>query len=314
MLADPNVGSSASVLDVSMAERMTGREGSTIVVNGLPQPRISAQAGTLEHWRFINASPSRYYALSLDGHPLQQIGSDGGRLDRPLPIDELVLAPGERAEVVIPLSGTGTFALVTRPVDRGGMGMAGQGGGMGSGGMGAGMGRGATSGTTAAASTVVARLDVGGAADAAPALPSILRPVADPSPDSVVRTRDVTLSMNMGMGGAGGDGQFLIDGRSFDANRVDITTRLGTTEDWIIHNTSSMDHPFHLHVWPFRVVERSDGSTPPPGWKDTVNVPAGQSVRLRIPFRDLAGRAVYHCHILDHEDLGMMGVIETSSH
>ena len=52
---------------------------------------------------------------------------------------------------------------------------------------------------------------------------------------------------------------------------------------------------------------------PPPGWKDTVNVPAGQSVRLRIPFRDIVGRAVYHCHILDHEDLGMMGIIDTRS-
>ena len=117
--------------------------------------------------------------------------------------------------------------------------------------------------------------------------------------------------MTMGMGGSGGDGQFRIDGRSFDAGRVDITTALGTTEDWVIHNTSTMDHPFHLHVWPFRVVERSDGAALPSGWKDTVNVPAGQTVRLRIPFHDIPGRTVYHCHILDHEDLGMMGVIET---
>jgi FtsP/CotA-like multicopper oxidase with cupredoxin domain len=118
--------------------------------------------------------------------------------------------------------------------------------------------------------------------------------------------------MTMGAGG-GGDGQFLIDGHSFDVNRVLLATTLGATEDWIIHNTSSMDHPFHLHVWPIRVVERSDGSAPPPGWKDTVNVPDGQSVRLCIPFRDIAGMAVYHCHLLDHEDRGIMGIIETSS-
>jgi FtsP/CotA-like multicopper oxidase with cupredoxin domain len=70
-----------------------------------------------------------------------------------------------------------------------------------------------------------------------------------------------------------------------------------------------MDHPFHLHVWPMRVVARSDGGTPDPGWRDTVNVPAGGSVTVRIPFHDFGGTAVYHCHILDHEDLGMMGVI-----
>lgn len=83
----------------------------------------------------------------------------------------------------------------------------------------------------------------------------------------------------------------------------------GTTEEWVLRNSSSMDHPFHLDVWPFRVLDDASGN-PVRGWKDTVNVPAGQSVRLRVAFRDLTGRTVYHCHILDHEDLGMMGVID----
>jgi FtsP/CotA-like multicopper oxidase with cupredoxin domain len=316
VLADTNIGDSAAVLDVAMMQRMMGREGSTILVNGLLQPRIPARAGTLEHWRIVNASPSRSYALRLDGQPLHLAASDGGRLDAPHAIDELVLVPGERAEVLVPVT-AGTHALTTRTVDRGGMGMAGQGGGMGGGGMGAGGmgGRGNSSATTAGTTTVIAMLDATGEAGAAPSLPVVLRDVADPAPGAVTRTREVTLSMamGMGMGGTGGDGQFLIDGRSFDAERVDITTQLGTTEDWVVRNTSPMDHPFHLHVWPFRVVERSDGAALPLGWKDTVNVPAGQSVRLRIPFRDIPGKAVYHCHILDHEDLGMMGIIETKA-
>ena len=315
VLSDPNVGDSARVLDVAMMQRMMGREGSAILVNGLPQPRIPARVGTLEHWRIVNASPSRYYALRLDGQQLHVVASDAGRLDAPHAIDELVLVPGERAELLIPVT-AGTHALTTRTVDRGGMGMAGQGGGgMGGGGMGGGGGR---SGATAANGerVVIATLDVTGGAGNAPSLPKVLRALDDPTSASVTHTRDVTLSMNMGgmgMGGTGGDGQFLIDGRSFDANRVDITTQIGTTEDWVVRNTSPMDHPFHLHVWPFRVVERSDGGTLPPGWKDTVNVPAGQSVRLRIPFRDIPGKAVYHCHILDHEDLGMMGIIDTKT-
>ncbi len=70
-----------------------------------------------------------------------------------------------------------------------------------------------------------------------------------------------------------------------------------------------MDHPFHLHVWPFQVVDDASGN-PTRGWKDTVNVPARASVRIRVAFRDLTGRTVYHCHILDHEDLAMMGVID----
>lgn len=71
-----------------------------------------------------------------------------------------------------------------------------------------------------------------------------------------------------------------------------------------------VDHPFHIHVWPFKVVERSDGASLDPGWRDTVNVPAGGSVSILMPFEDISGRTVYHCHILDHEDIGMMGVIE----
>ena len=74
-----------------------------------------------------------------------------------------------------------------------------------------------------------------------------------------------------------------------------------------------MDHPFHLHVWPMQVVSRHgrqrDDS---PQWLDVVNVPARESVTVRIRFTDFPGRTVYHCHILDHEDLGMMGVIDAT--
>ena len=115
------------------------------------------------------------------------------------------------------------------------------------------------------------------------------------------------------MGGGGMGRSFTIDGRAFDPARTDITTRLGRVEDWTITNSSSMDHPFHLHVWPFQVVARSDGGADRPGWKDTVNVPAGESVTLRIPLTNISGRTVYHCHILDHEDLGMMGVIRVAA-
>jgi FtsP/CotA-like multicopper oxidase with cupredoxin domain len=109
----------------------------------------------------------------------------------------------------------------------------------------------------------------------------------------------------MGMG----NGEFVIDGKSFDEQRIDYTAKLGTTEDWVITNNSMMTHPFHIHVWPFQVVSVSDGSTPPEGWYDTINIPAMQSVTIRMPINDFDGKTVYHCHILDHEDLGMMGVI-----
>lgn len=105
---------------------------------------------------------------------------------------------------------------------------------------------------------------------------------------------------------------FTIDGRSFDPERVDVAASLDTVEEWTVTNSTAMSHPFHLHVWPFQVVAASDGRRLPTGWKDVVDVPAGGSITLRVAFRDFVGRAVYHCHILDHEDLGMMGIIEVA--
>ena len=115
----------------------------------------------------------------------------------------------------------------------------------------------------------------------------------------------------MGGGGAGMMG-FTINGDSFDPATTNIDVGAGTTEDWVITNTSPMDHPFHLHAWPFRVIGRTAGPADLPGWKDTVNVPAGGSVTIRVPFTDITGRTVYHCHILDHEDQGMMGVVDVA--
>jgi FtsP/CotA-like multicopper oxidase with cupredoxin domain len=301
VLADPRVGASAAVLAATRAEKMMGREGDVLLVNGQLQPTISAEAGSIERWRIINASPSRYYQLSVDGAPMHWIASDQGRFDRPRTVSRLLLTPGQRAEVAIPLVGTGTLTLSTTTVDRGSMGMGG--GGMGNGGMRGGTGR---PSTQAGAVTKLLTVDVTPSTRASAAvLPERLRQVAGDDASPVDRSRTVTLGA-MGMGTR----QFVIDGSAFDPNRIDITARLGTTEAWTIRNSSMMDHPFHLHVWPFRVTARSDGTELDPGWRDTVNVPAGATVSLLVPFTDYGGKTVYHCHILDHEDYGMMGSIE----
>ena len=75
-------------------------------------------------------------------------------------------------------------------------------------------------------------------------------------------------------------------------------------------NTSPMDHPIHLHVWPMQIIEQAARPVDAAEWQDVGNVPARSSVRVRIPFEDFTGKSVYHCHILDHEDSGMMGIIE----
>lgn len=149
---------------------------------------------------------------------------------------------------------------------------------------------------------VLARWEVADSDGAAPGreLPTQLGEVRRLRANEVVRARSVEFGMAMRPGGPA----FLIDGKTFDADRTDSTVRLGTVEDWTIRNTTPMDHPFHLHTWPFQVVGDST-----PRWQDVVNVPAGGEVTVRIQFLDFPGRSVHHCHILDHEDLGMMAVV-----
>jgi bilirubin oxidase len=121
----------------------------------------------------------------------------------------------------------------------------------------------------------------------------------------------------MMMGGMTGmtTGAFTINGRGFDMNRVDIAARVGDVELWEIINPTGMDHPFHLHGTQFQVAERERAGVARPepylAWKDTVNVARGETVRFRVR-QDLPGLRMYHCHILEHEDQGMMGVLKVS--
>lgn len=142
---------------------------------------------------------------------------------------------------------------------------------------------------------------------------STMTAVAKPTPTiftprSSLATKPIkTLELNMsGM-------SFTIDGKTFDHERVDQHLTMGDIEEWIITNPSMMDHPFHIHVWQFQVTEASDQGLVSPGLKDTVVVPAGGWVKFVLHITDFPGKAVYHCHILDHEDQGMMGIFEATA-
>jgi FtsP/CotA-like multicopper oxidase with cupredoxin domain len=106
--------------------------------------------------------------------------------------------------------------------------------------------------------------------------------------------------------------RFLIDGHQFDATRVDQVVRLGATEEWVIRNASQEMHPFHIHVNDFQVMSVNGRPYRARSLQDTVPLPPGGTVRIRMRFRDFLGAFVYHCHILAHEDGGMMGVVEVT--
>ena len=295
IISDMTFDSSGRIASVSQMEKMNGREGVTVLVNGQLGATMTARPGDRERWRIINACTSRYLDLRLDGQSMQLLGNDSGRLAQPESIQRLPLSPGNRADVLVTMTAS-TTTLRTTAVDRGSMGRLG--------------------GSTSSSTTDLATLTVTGAASAAlAALPAqaVPRDLRSAVPD---RTRTLTLAMGGmgGMGGRGGSGggSFTIDGHSFDPTRIDQLVPAGTIEEWTIVNTSPMDHPFHLHVWPMQVLQVGSTTIGPAVWQDVVNVPAQSSTTVRIAFDDITGTTVFHCHILDHEDLGMMGLIRVA--
>lgn len=277
---------------------MLGREGSILTVNGRVQPELTAQAGELLRLRIINGSNARFWRLALEGHSFHLIATDGGALAAPVQVEELLLVPGERADVLVPVNTEGgQFRLVNRPYARarGGMGM-----GMP---MGMGMGMGFTQSAGTGQTTTIATLHTSGS-QKPQTLPRRLLPVVQ-LPEPVKQRRFVlNHGMTPGMGMA-----FLINGRPYGHHRIDTRVQLGDTEEWELVNTGVMDHPFHAHINPMQVISRNGRAEPIAAWRDVVLVRAGETVRVRIRFDDFPGRTVYHCHILDHEEMGMMGTL-----
>ncbi len=278
------------------ATRTVGRQGELLLLNGQHQPVIPAASGDLQRWRLINATTSRTLNLHLDAHPLTRIAFDGITLPTATGVDTVRLAPGNRADVLVRPDRPGTFPLTASTEPRRAMGM---------------MGGPAVGGEA----EVLATLTTSGPARAPSALPTF---PPGPAPDAGATTGARRLTFTMGMGGgmgpggtgSGGQGMsFGFDGRAYDPVRTDQTVALGAVEEWTVSNPTPMAHPFHLHVWPFEVLADSAGTPTTGAPQDVVLVPAGGWVRLRIPFTVLPGRSVYHCHILDHEDAGMMAGI-----
>lgn len=297
LVTDTTLTAGGDVAAVTQMDRMLGRQGELVLVNGQHQPTITASTGTVQRWRIINGCTSRVLPLRLSGQRPAQIALDGTYLPAPVSPDRIVLSPGNRADLLVRLEQPGRFAFGADGYDRGGPGMGGMMGG-----------------TATSEPVTLATLVVSGPARPAPALPATL-PAEPPFSGAITGRREITFAMGMGgmTGGQGMGMSFTIDGRTFDPRRDDQTVALGSVEEWTITNTSPMAHSFHLHVWPVTVLADSSGSALPGTPQDVVLVPPRGWVRVRIPFTGLPGRSVYHCHILDHEDLGMMATVNVTA-
>jgi len=295
LVSDTTLDSAGNVAAASPMERMAGREGELLLLNGQSSPLLAARPGERERWRIVNACVARFVRLRLDGQQLQLLGMDSGRFPEPETVNELLLAPGNRADLLL-TAAAGESVLQTLPYSRGGMpGMMGQ-------------GRAPAGGSAALA---IVRVD--GEPGAPPGTVTARPALEDLRSAPVAARRQLILAMGGGPGGMGGGMggmRFTINGREYSDVRTDTVVAAGSVEEWTLVNTSPMDHPFHLHVWPMQLIEDNGRVLDSVDKRDVVNVPANGRATVRIAFRDFSGRSVYHCHILDHEDLGMMGVIE----
>jgi len=257
-----------------------GREGDVFFVNGRVMPTLTIRSGEVQRWRVVNASAARVYRLALSGHAFLHVGSDGGLFERPVAVNEILLANGERAELLVRGTGPpGTSATLqalpydryvpqTRPADWN-------------------------------RTRDVLTVQYTTQRPARPvALPAVLRPIAALDTAQATATRLMVLTQGM------------INARTMDMGRVDVSAPLGATEIWEIENLVGMDHPFHLHGFQFQVLDRNGVPEPFPKWKDTVNVPKHETARFIVRYSDFTGKWMFHCHILNHEDHGMMGILE----
>jgi FtsP/CotA-like multicopper oxidase with cupredoxin domain len=271
--------------------QMTGRIGDILTANGQLNPSLTIDQEGLLRLRILNASSSRFFWLSLEDHPFYLVATDGGAVTQPIEHDNLVLAPGERAEVLVRGNRQpGQYRLLNQPFNPA-QGMMGRGHG--------GMMHGIRNRRTA---ETVATLTYSPTKTETPLPDRLIAVEPLPEPQTV---RQFTLNHGMGRGMV-----FLINGQMFDHNRVDTQVTLNTVEDWEIINTGTMTHPFHVHINKFQVIRRNGQAPPYLAWKDVVSVSPGENVRIRMAFEDHAGQTVYHCHVLDHEDLGMMGILD----
>jgi FtsP/CotA-like multicopper oxidase with cupredoxin domain len=260
----------------------TGLLGDEIFVNGTHDPHLEVRAERVR-LRLLNASGARVYNIGFgDDRAFDLIATDGGLLETPVQMSRIQLSPGERAEIVAGFEPREEVVLRSYEPN---------------------LGTNFWDGRFAGGDDSFDLLEIRAADDLAPALQLPERLVSQEplAENEVVETRSFELS-----------GQGSINGRSMDMTRIDEAVEVGTTEVWEVSNATGIPHNFHPHDVRFRMLEYA-GAPPPAhlrGLKDTVYVPPNQTVRVVAGFDDYTDSDLpymFHCHVLQHEDRGMMG-------
>ncbi|HIM57870.1 MAG TPA: copper oxidase [Gammaproteobacteria bacterium] len=282
----------------SMRDSMMGKKGATILVNGVINPVLKAKR-SLIRLRILNSSNARIYQLQFDDNrPFKIIASDGGLLEKPITSKKFTIAPAERVEIVVDVA-DGSMPILKHHANHDSM------SGMGGRGM-----------MNEKKEFNIFQIDGSQAALSTATVVEKLSVHATYSREVAVQERLMTLQMNMGpqlMAAAlfGSKDLLTINDKSMDMQRIDEVVKAGTVEVWTIKNDSMHAHPFHIHNVQFKVISREGGIKGHElGYKDVVLVHPDETVEviMKFPnFSDANTPYMYHCHILEHEDRGMMG-------
>jgi len=256
-------------------ERHDGREGDTLLINGKENPVITMHAGQTERWRFINSSSARYVKLSLSGQSFSIIGTDGGLIQAPQQVTELLITPGERYDILAgPYEDGENFAIESLPYNR----MT----------------------FLRAKKRQFATVQIGEAQPSIAQIPLALNDI----PSLALRGATITRKIKLSVGPSLKRGIDFLVNNEMHAN--DKPVHVGELQVWEVANISLMDHPFHLHGFFFQVLE-INGKTPTyTAWKDTINLTPKTKVKIAWMPDDRTGTWMYHCHILEHHAAGMM--------
>ena len=260
-------------------EQHDGRQGGTCLVNGRHEPELAMASGQVERWRIVNAASARYVRLSIGGRRFTILGTDGGLIERPVTVTEVLLAPADRVDIAVgPFDEGDRLEVESLAYNR----------------------------RTFARSKVerFATLRVGPVVPSRAIIPQTLRRIEPLVTGQVAPTREVHLGFKLS---AKRGVDFVVNK---EPHHRDRPVKVGELQVWDIINDTMMDHPFHLHGFYFQVVEVNGQPPTFLSWEDTVNVPPKARVRIAWMPDDRPGEWMYHCHILEHHESGMMGHFE----
>ena len=276
-LASPDTGGSVGVL--------FGREGNHVLVNGRRTPGLIARAGAPQRWRVVNAAKSRYFMLDLgEGHVFRKIGGDGGLTEYSEDHEFLVLGAGERADVIVRPTGEPGGNTVLRSLlhDRG---------------------YGSTEFRDLEDLISITFADL--PPHAGGALPETRRAM---EPYALDGATEIELELTVAQDPA--DKSF-----SYGINHVPfwqaqpVVAGLADTHIWTVTNSTDWSHPLHLHGFFFMVLDDAGAPVRPLEWKDTVDIPHRKTVRLAVRFDERPGTWIFHCHVLDHAEGGLLSAV-----